>query len=121
MSIKDATVMPVLAVDDIERAIGFYQDTLGCSIERFRDGRELRRTAEFGRGQRILLYKSTMRRGETTAAALVVDDVESTVDELRGRGIVFENYDMPGLKTDQRHSSATATSRQPGSRTPRAT
>jgi hypothetical protein len=28
-----------------------------------------------------------------------VDDVEATVEELRSRGVVFEEYDLPGLKT----------------------
>ena len=28
-----------------------------------------------------------------------VDDIEATVAELRRRGVVFEEYDMPGLKT----------------------
>ncbi len=28
-----------------------------------------------------------------------VDDIEATVSELRSRGVVFEEYDLPGLKT----------------------
>ena len=28
-----------------------------------------------------------------------VEDIESTVAELRSRGVVFEEYDLPGLKT----------------------
>jgi hypothetical protein len=28
-----------------------------------------------------------------------VDDVEAAVAELRGRGVVFEEYDLPGFKT----------------------
>ena len=28
-----------------------------------------------------------------------VDDIEATVRELRGRGVVFEKYDLPGMKT----------------------
>ena len=34
-----------------------------------------------------------------TAASFEVDDVQAVVSELRERGIVFEDYDMPGLKT----------------------
>ena len=34
-----------------------------------------------------------------TAAAFVVDDVTAVVRELRGRGVTFEDYDQPGLKT----------------------
>jgi hypothetical protein len=32
----------------------------------------------------------------------VVDDIEAVVDALRKRGVVFEQYDMPGMKTDER-------------------
>jgi hypothetical protein len=28
-----------------------------------------------------------------------VRDVEATVADLRGKGVRFENYDLPGLKT----------------------
>ena len=28
-----------------------------------------------------------------------VDDIESVVSALRDRGVVFEEYDLPGLKT----------------------
>jgi hypothetical protein len=29
----------------------------------------------------------------------LVEDIRSVVDELRSRGLVFEEYDVPGLKT----------------------
>jgi hypothetical protein len=28
-----------------------------------------------------------------------VDDIDATVAELRGRGVAFEEYDLPGLST----------------------
>jgi hypothetical protein len=31
--------------------------------------------------------------------AFEVEDIEAVVDELRGRGVVFEEYDLPGLTT----------------------
>ena len=34
--------------------------------------------------------------------AFPVIDVEAAVTELTGRGIRFEHYDLPGLKTDAR-------------------
>ncbi|WP_240663228.1 VOC family protein [Mucilaginibacter limnophilus] len=30
-----------------------------------------------------------------------VDDIEAAVKDLKGKGVVFESYDMPGLKTDE--------------------
>lgn len=32
-------------------------------------------------------------------AAWVVEDLEAEVAELRGRGVAFEEYDGPGLRT----------------------
>jgi hypothetical protein len=34
-----------------------------------------------------------------TLAGWVVEDIEAVVAELRNRGVVFEEYDFPGLKT----------------------
>ena len=33
----------------------------------------------------------------------MVDDIEAVVAELDRRGVLFESYDMPGLKTDSNH------------------
>ena len=53
---------------------------------------------------RLLLYKSTYQRGENTVASFLVKDVEGIVSDLRGRGVSFEDYDHPGLKTSERRS-----------------
>jgi hypothetical protein len=58
-----------------------------------------------------------------------VDDLEETIAELRGRGVIFEEYDVPGLKTvnGMRRSKGTIPARgapgrrPPGSGTARAT
>ena len=54
---------------------------------------------EVGDSDRLLLYKSSYGRGETTYASFLCDDVERTVRELRDKGVKFEEYDFPGLKT----------------------
>ena len=36
---------------------------------------------------------------ETAGAGWQTDDIESSVSELKGRGVVFEEYDMPGFTT----------------------
>jgi len=48
-----------------------------------------------------------------------VDDVEAEVAALKARGVVFEQYDMPGLKTVNTSRPETAR-RLPCSKTPRA-
>ena len=100
MGIKSASIMPVLAVDDIDRATAFYRDKLGCEVQRLEDDPSGGVVVRIGEHDRLFLYKTTFRRGENTVASLVVDDVEGTVGELRGRGVMFEEYDLPGLKTE---------------------
>ena len=39
------------------------------------------------------------RRAHHTQLGWEVDDIEATVAQLRARGVVFEEYDLPGLKT----------------------
>lgn len=99
MSFRDSSIMPVLAVDDIERAASFYRDKLGFTVSQLGDTPDTL-VVEIGSKDYLLLYKTEFKRGETTAASFLVDDVEGTVDELRGRGVRFEEYDLPGLKTE---------------------
>ncbi len=41
-----------------------------------------------------------------TEAAFDVDEIEREVGELKERGVQFESYDMPGLKTDENNIAA---------------
>jgi catechol 2,3-dioxygenase-like lactoylglutathione lyase family enzyme len=98
MGLSISSVMPTIAVDDLDRAIKFYSDTLGLSVRRL-EGDMDSALVEVGGSDRLLLYKSGYKRGETTYAAFLCEDVEGTVRELRGKGVKFEEYDFPGLKT----------------------
>jgi predicted enzyme related to lactoylglutathione lyase len=100
MSLKDAKVIPVLAADDLERAMAFYRDKLGLKAERSPSD-PTGAVVELNADSSLYLYKSSYKRGETTVAAFNVTDTERVVDELRGRGVVFEEYDFPGLKTER--------------------
>jgi catechol 2,3-dioxygenase-like lactoylglutathione lyase family enzyme len=90
-----AHVYPVLAVDDVKRAASFYRDKLGLEVEV--DSESYARV-HAGNGW-VTLYKTSSPRGQNTLAAFVVEDVEGTVEYLRQRGVTFEEYDFPGLKT----------------------
>jgi catechol 2,3-dioxygenase-like lactoylglutathione lyase family enzyme len=98
MGFSISSVMATIAVDDLDRAIRFYSDTLGLSVRRL-EGDMDSALVEVGDSDRLLLYKSGYKRGETTYAAFLCEDVEGTVRELRGKGVRFEEYDFPGLKT----------------------
>jgi len=50
------------------------------------------------------IYLSPEHAGKSTAtlASWGVDDIERVVEELTKRGVTFEHYDEPGLKTDEK-------------------
>ena len=88
---------PTIAVSDLERAKKFYGETLGLTVK---DERADGVRYEAGGGSLVLVYPSQFAgTAQSTYMGFEVDDVEKAVGELRERGVVFEEYDMPGLKT----------------------
>jgi hypothetical protein len=47
----------------------------------------------------MIYERSDPSKAENTVASFAVEDVESAVQWLKDRGVVFEEYDFPGLKT----------------------
>jgi predicted enzyme related to lactoylglutathione lyase len=95
--LSTAPLSAVLPATDITRAAHFYEHVLGLHTEPAPLGGYV--FVHGGSGTRVLVYETAAPHGEATAASFLVDDIESTVRELRGRGVVFEEYDMPGLRT----------------------
>lgn len=95
--LDSARAMPTIAVSDMDRAKEFYGGTLGLKATEERpDGTRY----EAGEGTALLVYPSQFAgTAKSTYMAFQVPDLESAVEDLRGRGVVFEEYDMPGLKT----------------------
>jgi catechol 2,3-dioxygenase-like lactoylglutathione lyase family enzyme len=98
--LTDAPVIAVLATTDIGRARQFYEERLGLSAAEVMD--EMRTIIfECGAGTRLLVYeRATAGDSEATSAAFRVDDVEQTVEDLRAAGVEIEEYDLPGIKTE---------------------
>jgi catechol 2,3-dioxygenase-like lactoylglutathione lyase family enzyme len=86
-----------LPAQDLARARRFYAEKLGLEPVETRPG-GLRYECVDGSG--FALFESTGRpSGEHTQMAWKVDDIEAVVAELRSRGVVFEDVDLPGLRT----------------------
>lgn len=81
---------------DLERAKRFYAEKLGLEPSEERPGGALYRC---GQGTFALFESAGMASGTHTQMGWEVEDIEATVTELRRRGVVFETYDLPGLKT----------------------
>jgi len=95
--LKDRNSSAIVAVSDIDRARAFYEDTLGLTRV---PGGEQNDVLEFRTGDtRLTVYKSDFA-GTNKANAVTWEmkgDLVDTVNDLRGKGVTFEQYDMPGL------------------------
>ena len=95
--ISMAHAYPVLPAEDLSRARSFYHDTLGFEVT---DKPELHQFLVLaGDGTGAVVYESARTKAEHTVATFLVDDLSATMGELGSRGVSFEEYDLPGLKT----------------------
>jgi catechol 2,3-dioxygenase-like lactoylglutathione lyase family enzyme len=94
--LEQATVATRMPVQDISRARAFYAEKLGLEPVDEQPGALLYCCG----GCEFALFTSAGTAfGKHTQMVWHVDDIEAVVKELRARGVVFEEYDVPGLKT----------------------
>jgi catechol 2,3-dioxygenase-like lactoylglutathione lyase family enzyme len=85
-----------LPAQDLARAKSFYRDKLGLTRSEERPGGLRYRC---GNGWFSLFESTGVPLGNHTQLGWEIDDIEATVAQLRARGVIFEDYDLPGLKT----------------------
>jgi catechol 2,3-dioxygenase-like lactoylglutathione lyase family enzyme len=96
-TLLDATCAVRLPAQDLGRARRFYADKLGLEPAESREGGL---SYECG-GTSFVLYQSQGRAsGDHTQMGFYVADIESTVTELRERGVRFMDVDAPGMRTE---------------------
>jgi catechol 2,3-dioxygenase-like lactoylglutathione lyase family enzyme len=93
--IRAAATLPA---SDLTRARAFYEQTLGLEVEEESPSGVQYRA---GTGALFVYPSEFAGTNQATAASFEVDDIEATVADLRGRGVTFEEYDFPGLKTEK--------------------
>ncbi len=90
-------IHPVLLATDLGAARHFYHTQLGLEILNESDAAIVLRC---GDGTQLAVTKSATGTADTqTKASWLVKDVRAEVAELRSRGVKIEEYDVPGLKT----------------------
>ena len=96
--LNDIRLEASLPASDLARARGWYQDKLDLKpVEEDPNGNMWFETG----GERWFVYESQFAgTNQATAAAWLIQDMDSTVDALRSRGVVFEEYDMGEFKTE---------------------
>lgn len=97
--LKDSAIMAVLPAKDINRARDFYRDKLGLESSEAMDQYGL--LYRCGKGTGFLVYQTdNAGTAKNTQMSWETDNIEREMEELRSRGVVFEDYDQPGLKTE---------------------
>jgi predicted enzyme related to lactoylglutathione lyase len=95
--LKNAPVVPNIPASNIARARKFYEEKVGLVPREEIAGGVV---YECGDRSWIFLYRSGgAGTSKASQAFWQVKDVEAEVAELKARGVTFEEYDMPGLKT----------------------
>jgi predicted enzyme related to lactoylglutathione lyase len=90
-------IYPVLLATDLGAARDFYHNLLGLEIATESEAAIVFRC---GGGTQLSVTKSTTGTADTqTQASWLVKDVRAEVADIRSRGGKVEEYDMPGLKT----------------------
>jgi catechol 2,3-dioxygenase-like lactoylglutathione lyase family enzyme len=77
-------VMATVAVRDLGKAKKFYEGTLGLKLT---DAQE----------EEALTSQSAGSNKATATTWLIGNDIEKVVQSLKGKGVSFEHYDMPGM------------------------
>ena len=91
-------IYPVLLATDLAVTREFYHDRLGLEVL---NENEDALTFGCGAGTQFSVTKSTVGTADSqTQVSWDVSDIRAEVAELRSRGVKVEDYDLPGLKTE---------------------
>ena len=94
MSLSESKAGATLAVSDLKRARGFYEEKLGLSPQQEMsadDGGAVIYGA--GESSELLVYTSQFAgTNQATAVSFDVSDIDAEVDDLAGKGVEFERY-----------------------------
>ena len=95
--LQNSPLYAYIPARDVKRARQFYESKLGLKPKEETGGGVV---YEFGKGTACFLYP-TENAGTSKASQAFwqVDDIERGVAELRKRGVKFEEYDRPDMKT----------------------
>jgi catechol 2,3-dioxygenase-like lactoylglutathione lyase family enzyme len=94
---ENSVAMAVLPASDLERARRFWTDTFGLTPARTDMGGDIYIVG----GVPVLVYETQFAgTAQNTSFGLFTDDLDRDMAALREKGVTFNEYDLPGLKTE---------------------
>ena len=95
--LQDSPMYAYIPAKDLARARQFYEGKLGLKPALEINGGV---SYEFGKGTAAFLYPTpNAGTSQASQAFWSVADVDREIEALKARGVVFEDYDMPGEKS----------------------
>ena len=91
-------VAATLPFKGLKAAQDFYTQRLGLRILSG-SVKEGHLELEAGGGTVLGVFESDSKKSDDTGATFHVEDIAREMEELREKGVVFEEYDLPGIKT----------------------
>ena len=97
-SLANAPVHATISCTNMKRAKTFYTETLGLPAGGMTTDEGF--SVKCGNNTELYIYqRNDAPKAENTACSWHVNNVENVVNELRERGVKFEEYNLPNLKT----------------------
>ena len=94
---ENSIAMAVLPASDLERARRFWNDVFGLAPVRTDTGGDFYVVG----GVPLLVYETQFAgTAQNTSFGLFTDDLDRDMAALREKGVTFNEYDLPGLKTE---------------------
>jgi len=98
--LTNSPIRPTIPVVDLNRAKRFYETTLGLKpVPENNNTTSGISIFECGNSTLIELYQRGPSKADHTVATFEVSNIEEEVNMLRGKGVNFEEYNMPEIKT----------------------
>ncbi len=97
--LQKSLAVAAIPAADLARARKFYEEKLGFTPDpEMEDGGVIYRCAD---GTGFLLFQSSgQSSGSHTQLTFDVKDIDGEVNQLKAKGVTFEEYNFPGLKTE---------------------
>ena len=92
--LNDKKTYSTIPVIDLGAARRFYEGTLGMQPEMVTEGGVMYGSG----GSQFFVYPSRTRAAGHTQMSWLVPDIKAEVAALKGNGVKFEHYDIPGLE-----------------------
>lgn len=96
--VRNRALSAVLCSSDLARSQEFYEQKVGLTLSPKATKNHL--LFKCGDGTTLLVYgRPAPNKADHTQVRFWTSDVEADVSELTARGVIFEDYDFPTLKT----------------------